>query len=523
MGYNIGMNKTDFKAAVYCRLSREDEDSFESESIKNQRDLLRKYVLNQGWKLVDIYIDDGYTGTNFNRPDFQRLIKDIEKGKINLVITKDLSRLGRDYISTGYYLEKYFPEKDIRYIALNDAIDTFASSAGNDISPFKSVINDMYARDISNKVRSVMDTKKREGKFIGAFAPFGYKKDLNDKNKLVIDQEVAPIIKRIFHMYLKDHGISNIAHTLNSERIMTPTEYKARKTNYKGTASTNLWTHATVRSILQNPTYKGCMTQNKQKKVSYKSKKHKLLPEGCWVVVDHTHEPIIDPKTFDDVQKLRKRKNNENYNGKKELKLFSGFVFCGDCGSYMTYNKTSAAYYLICSRYKRHTSEYCTRHAIKEDDLKEIILDDIKTFVDYSVDKQKLLKEAKNSTGKSPKNQVLQEIKMLEIKLTEIKKAVRNLYTDKVKGIIDEEEFIEIKKEFAKEKDVLNKRYEWLQKKHEAYTDRKSEVERMAASVEEVINIKELNRYILEQLIAQIEIYEDQQVKIHYTFKNPTI
>lgn len=180
-----------YNTAIYVRLSREDERSTESESIANQKDYLMGYVLEQGWNLVDIFVDDGYSGTNFNRPDFNRLIKAIESKKVNLVITKDMSRLGRDYIDTGYYIERYFPEHSVRYIALNDGIDTFANTSNNDMSPFKSVMNDMYAKDISKKVRTTADLKRKNGEFIGSFAPYGYRKDPNNKNKLLVDQAVA--------------------------------------------------------------------------------------------------------------------------------------------------------------------------------------------------------------------------------------------------------------------------------------------------------------------------------------------
>lgn len=341
---NINVKYNNYKVGIYCRLSREDELGYQSESIKNQKDYLTKYVVDNEWTIVDIYIDDGYTGTNFDRPDFKRLIKDIEKGNINIVITKDLSRLGRDYISTGYYLEKYFPENDIRYIAVNDAIDTFKNSAGNDISPFKSVINDMYAKDISMKVRSVMDSKRKEGKFIGAFAPFGYKKCKEDKNKLEIDEKIAPIVRRIFHMYIGGFGISKIAHTLNDEGVICPTEYKQKTTNYKGTVIKRLWNHNTVRAILKNPTYMGCLAQNKYKKVNYKSKKLRTLSSDEWIIIEDTHKPIIDKKTFKDVQSMMKRKYSSEYKGKKSNRLFSGFVYCGDCEAYMTYTKHQQNY-----------------------------------------------------------------------------------------------------------------------------------------------------------------------------------
>jgi len=247
-------------------MEMEDENLAQSESIKNQKDFLMRYVLEQGWELVDVYVDDGFTGTNFDRPDFKGLLEDIEKGRVNLVITKDLSRLGRDYISTGYYIEKYFPEHSIGYIAVNDGIDTFHTNLGSDVTPFKSVINDMYARDISVKVRSAMGSKRLDGKFIGAFAPYGYKKNPEGKNQLIIDKDTAPVVRRIFQLYLNANGISKIAHILNEEGVITPTEYKSRISNYKGTIKNSLWSHNTIRCMLRNPTYTGCLTQNKYKR-----------------------------------------------------------------------------------------------------------------------------------------------------------------------------------------------------------------------------------------------------------------
>lgn len=215
-----------FRAAIYCRISREDSGLEQSESIVNQRDFLQRYVKEQGWQLYDVYIDDGFTGTSFDRPGFKRLLADIEAKRVNLVITKDLSRLGRDYITTGHYIERYFPEKRVRYIAVNDNIDTYIDSMGNDITPFRSVINDLYARDISVKVRAAMDSKRKEGKFIGAFPPYGYLKDPTDKNKLILDEETAPVVAQIFQLYVEGWGLSQIARWLNEEGIITPLERK---------------------------------------------------------------------------------------------------------------------------------------------------------------------------------------------------------------------------------------------------------------------------------------------------------
>ncbi len=526
---NYFLDKTlNYKVGIYCRISNEDTRetyNLESESIQNQKDLLTEYVLEQGWQLVDIYIDDGYSGLNFDRPNFKRMIEDIELGCINLVITKDLSRLGRDYISTGHYLEKYFPENNIRYIALNDGIDTIGDNINNDITPFRSVINDMYAKDISKKVRSAMDSKRRKGQFIGAFAPYGYKKDKTNKNKLIIDKEVAPIIKRIYMLYLQGMGFTKIAHVLNEEGILTPTEYKTKvkKNNYKGTAKTSLWGYATIRYILTNPTYMGYLSQNKCKKINYKSTKLKSLPRKNWIIVKDTHEGIIDIETFKDVQNLIDKKFDKRQVSKNKPGLFSGFVFCADCGAHMTYHTTSSGYtYLICSTYKRYTSKYCTRHSLKEEMLKKIVIKDITKLAERFVNRGNLINIAKNKANNLPTDEISIQIKNIEKRLDEIKGIIKSLYQDKFKGIITELDFIELINEFNKEKDILNKRYNSLNEKLNSITKQNKEKNKTYQLVENLIKFRELDVYTLEKLILRIDIYENKNVKITYNFKEPT-
>lgn len=525
--YSISTAMTkQFKAAIYCRISNEDTikelKNSESESIKNQKDILTKYVLEQGWELVDVYIDDGYTGTNFDRPGFNRLINDVESGLVNLVITKDLSRLGRDYIDTGYYLEKYFPEKRVRYIALNDGVDTFESSSKYDITPFRSVINDMYAKDISVKVRSSMDSKRMNGKFIGAFAPYGYEKDPKDKNRLVINEETAPVVKRIFTMYLQGMGLGKIAHILNEERVITPTEYKVKTSNYKGTSKVSLWNTNTVKCILKNPTYTGYLAQNKCKKVSYKSKKMRAVPREDWIVVEGTHEPIVDIQVFQDAQKIMYRKSNPNYCNRKTTKLFSGFVFCGDCEAYMTYTSTpSGKEYLICSTYKRFSSKYCSRHSLMEDELKQMVIEDIRKIVQLTIDKTYLMDAVKRKRKNLPIQNLHNDMKNIERRLEEIKRINKSLYQDKFKGIITEEEFVNLNNEFNKERFRLNETYQALKQKLDSLSEQSKETEKVYQLVEDVLQIKRLDRYVLEKLISKIEVYEDKHVKIEYRFKNP--
>lgn len=283
-----------YRAGLYLRLSKEDETHGQSGSIANQQALLKRYAAEQGFQVVDCYIDDGYSGLHFDRPGFQRLLRDIEAGRVNLVMTKDLSRLGRDYIDTGYYLERYFPGRQVRYIALADGIDTFDKHcAQNDMGPFKSVMNDLYAKDISKKVRAVMDAKREAGQFIGAFAPYGYRKDPADKNRLLADEAAARVVRGIFSACLSGVSMAEIARRLNREGVLPPSRYKAeiqRLPYSNANASQGIWRPETIRTILGNPTYMGDVAQHKNEKLSYKLKASQRLPREAWTVVANTHD-----------------------------------------------------------------------------------------------------------------------------------------------------------------------------------------------------------------------------------------
>ena len=268
------MLNNNYLVGLYIRLSREDEDkTHESESISNQKSLLLQYTKENNLKVYDMYIDDGYSGTNFNRPNFNRLIKDIELGKINMVITKDMSRLGRDYIGTGNLIEKYFPEHNVRYIAITDNIDTFLDSTNNDIAPFKAIMNDMYAKDISKKIKSSLKAKQKEGKWVGSKTPFGYIKDPNNKNHLIIEEEQAHIVKRIYNMCLDGLSFYKISKELTNEGIKTPAQYYEYKWRSNYNCKYGMWHSKTIYDILTNRIYTGDTVQNKRTKVNYKIKK----------------------------------------------------------------------------------------------------------------------------------------------------------------------------------------------------------------------------------------------------------
>ncbi|MCY6370643.1 recombinase family protein [Clostridium ganghwense] len=524
------MVDNNYKVGIYVRLSREDEQKevVESESIQNQKEFLTKYVRDKGLNLVKIYQDDGYTGTNFDRPGFKELLKDIEDKKINMVITKDLSRLGRDYITTGEILEKYFPENDVRFVAVNDNMDSFIND-NNVMLPFKLVVNDYYARDISQKVRTTMNLKRQQGKYIGAFAPYGYKKDPKDKNHLIIDEEAAYIVNRIFAMYLngegegKGYGFSKIANKLNKESILCPAAYKKlQNPNYNNVRSKYcFWTPEVVRNILKNPTYAGNVTQNKYKKINYKIKKLKSMSVEEWITVEDSHEAIVSNETFEAIQRLISVKGNRQYNTKISKHILSGLIFCGDCGGRMTYTKTpKGESYCICAAYKRfHT---CTRHSIKENELIESVLKDLKSILNAYIDKERLIKVAEEAKAKNTKKaNIKSELRRIDKRLGEIQIFLKKMLEDKYLGKISEEMFNNFTDEYLKEQKKLKGegvRLKEIIKKQEEESGNKDMFKNL---VEELLKMDEPDKLTLSKLIDKIEIYENKKIKIFYKFKLP--
>lgn len=301
-------NQSTYIAGLYLRLSK-DDGAGESSSISTQRNILLSYAKDNNFRIYDEYVDDGWSGTNFERPEFKRMIKDIESGHINLVLTKDLSRLGRDYITAGQYTEIYFPSKGVRYIAINDGYDS--DSQYTDIVPFKNVLNEMYARDTSRKIRSAFISKMEQGSYIGNFAPYGYKKDESNKNHLVIDEEAAPIVSKIFKMAANGVRLVEIASYLNDNDILSPIMYRCRNNNHLNPdrhSQRKQWTASTVSKLLYNRVYLGEIAQRKTTKISFKSDMIIRNPKDDWIVVPNMHDPIIDQETFNLVQRIRRNR-----------------------------------------------------------------------------------------------------------------------------------------------------------------------------------------------------------------------
>ena len=361
------------KACGYFRLSREDGDKSESDSIKNQRILVRDYASKNGFTLIEEYVDDGFTGTNFNRPSFLRLWEDIKAERINCVIVKDLSRLGRNYIEMGKYLTQWFPQFGVRIIAINDNYDSSdeQNTSNQIIVPFKNLINDAYCRDMSIKVRSQLDMKRKMGKFIGSFAAYGYEKDEKDHNKLVIDETAGKVVEMIFNMKLDGYSTLRIVQKLDELGIPTPLEYKrACGKNFNSGFRSKLdskWSVSSVNRILKNEIYTGTMVQGKHRKINYKVKKSVDVSKQDWIRVENTHEAIVPRGLFEVVQRLMEKDTRVSPNCESVYAL-SGLVKCADCGQNMIRRMTSRAgkkyYYYYCTTYKYHGG--CSSHNISE-------------------------------------------------------------------------------------------------------------------------------------------------------------
>lgn len=519
-----------FLVAIYVRLSKEDDKyqkgnkADQSESIENQIKFLKAFVKAQGWTVVDIYIDDGYSGTNFNRPGFIRMKNDIESGKVNLVVTKDLSRLGREYIETGFYVEKYFPQKNVRYIAVNDGVDTFdQNNSNNDVTPFKAVLNDMYAKDISKKVRTALLTKAIDGDNIKSFMPYGYKKDLEHKGKMIIDIEVSDIVYSIFHMYKSGKTKKQICTYLDENNIETPLKYKERTSNYANpNKRTYLWSTSTITKILRDRTYIGDLVQHKYYTISYKIKKSRKLDESQYIITENNHEPIIDKDTFYIVQEMLDKQANEwNYTDRAPH-LLKGLVFCSECGCRVTYNKNHGKYFrLVCSRYKKQGKDFCSNINMREDYLIENVINSLNKNIKLYLKEDSIIV---NKAQKKDDNRNNEKSRYTN-KINEIEKYIKNLYQDKVDGLIDNDTFSSLLKNYRDEKKNYEEKLSKIKSQIENNTINETtkkdikELKKYALSFLNFDNKEQIDRNILIRLIDKIEVGKDKKISIFYKFK----
>ena len=509
----------DYHAALYIRLSKEDENEGPSQSVQNQESLLREFVQQHRLSVYDTYVDDGWSGTNFDRPAFQRMIADIEAKKVNMVITKDLSRLGRDYILTGHYMERYFPEHRVRYISLLDGIDTGVDSTANDITPFRAIMNDMYAKDISKKIKSVKRDKQQKGKFIGGKPVYGYKMHPTEKNKIVIDEEVAPIVRRIFALALSGMSCRNIATLLNQEGVPTPATY-ANLPVAKPGPYTGLWSSERISDMLQNETYIGNMVQGRSVKISYKSKKCLKQNPANWVVVEGTHEPLVDRETF---QKVRMLVNSRRYTRSRTYDfLLKGLIFCHECGYPMAVlNRKNAkgedVLYFVCRTYQRFTrAGVCTCHSIKEKTVTDAVIAKVREVCQAYLNLNELLPVAQEAVENSRKQSSLEsELQALQSKIDSLTANLDRMYTDRLSGLLPEADFQRIFGRIKLEREQLE------EKRQELELHKKSPVrneDRARELVPRFIETAGESRELLVSLIERVELTEEKEIIIKFRF-----
>lgn len=523
---------TTYKVGIYLRLSREDERLGESGSISTQRDLLLNYIRDNNLLFVDEYVDDGVSGTTFDRTGFNRMIKDCEEKKINMIITKDTSRLGRDHIEFGYYVERYFPEHNIRYVAVNDGIDTFKNNSANDMLVFKSAFNDMYVKDISNKLRSSLYTKKRNGLFVGAYAPYGYKKSEEDKHRLEIDIESASVVKRIFDMFINGESITKICDILTNEHIPTPSMKKNMKLG-QNNIHYGIWSTRTVDSILKNPTYIGNLTQCRQRKVNYKSKKRIHTKLNDWIIAEGAVKPIIDKETFELAEKMFKSNKNRGIkgNGITDKLLLRGLIYCKDCGhtiGFREHLQETKKYGLVHRIYgncnywvKRKGQDVCTPHSIKYQIIEDIVLNNLRKMANIYLDENNLENILKNSDKlKKQKDNIKREIFRLEQLIENSNKKIDACYNDKLEGNITLEMYKRTYNNLTLEiNETKNKKLEYERKLFDLENNKVNYNNYYLDKIKEFLSMKNPSRALISSLIDKIEIDEDKNIDIYYKFK----
>lgn len=530
--------KQSYRAAIYLRLSKEDGDvvaggKLESNSISNQKDLIMDFLKSKSdIEVVSIRIDDGYSGVNFCRPDFQKMLEDIKKGKIDCVVVKDLSRFSRNYIEAGRYLEKIFPALGVRFIAINDNYDSADTQNSQDIIiAFKNLINDSYLRDLSTKIRSHLDVKRKNGEFIGNYAAYGYLKDDNNKNQLIVDTFAAEVVRDIFRMKLDGMSPNTIANKLNEMQVLSPMEYKRSmgihfETSFK-TNKKALWSAQAVNRILTNEIYTGVLLQGKTTTPNHKIKVVEKVDEKKWIRVENSHEAIVDKFYFDAVQNTLERDTRCSQSSGETYPL-CGMIFCGDCGSPMVRKINMARkknendipkkyVYYICKENQR--TKQCPGHRIKEENLLTVIYEELCDHIKRTID----IKDALDKMDDAPAQEL--EIKKLSIRIEkkeqELLKANRlkvGIYEDYKDGILDESEYMKLKQEFSQRVEDIETAINLYRQQISDVKNNLSERYAWMEYFREYGTITELNRRVASIFINRVLILQGDRIQIKYTF-----
>lgn len=521
---NIAALDTRF-TALYCRLSRDDELQGDSNSIKNQKLILQKYADDNGFRNTRFFVDDGYSGTTFDRPDFQRMIAEMDAGRIGTVIVKDMSRLGRDYLKVGFYTEVAFPEADVRFIAINNGVDS-ANQQESDLTPFINIFNEFYAKDTSKKIRAVFKAKGQSGKPLCTNPPYGYKKDPDDKTRWIVDDEAAAVVKEIFHLCMSGYGPTQIAKELRKRRIETPAEYGKRvgvnvpSAKLRENDDPCRWTTSTVVHILERREYTGCTVNFKTYKKSYKSKKQVKNDPSEWAIFEGMHEAIIEPEVYDTVQKIRDGRRRQTPMG--EMPALSGMVYCADCGHKLYQVRGRClpqSEYMVCATYRKKGKSVCPSHQIRNSVIEQLLLDDLQRVTAYARNHEdEFLRLVTRNSEKALDRELRdcrKEYEQAKARIAKLDTLIQRIYEDNVEGKISDDRFAKLSGNYEAEQAQLQRRVEELQRFLDDAKEKSLNADHFLALVRKYTDIRELDAEIIREFVERINVFQAEKVDGH--------
>ncbi|AST58370.1 recombinase [Thermoanaerobacterium thermosaccharolyticum] len=506
--------------ALYCRLSRDDELQGDSNSIKNQKTILQKYADDNGFTNTEFFVDDGYSGTNFDRPDWQRLISQVEEGKIGTIIVKDMSRLGRDYLKVGYYTEVLFPASDIRFIAINNNVDS-ANQQDSDFTPFLNIINEWYAKDTSKKIRAVFKSKGQSGKPLCTNPPYGYIKDPEDKTRWIVDEEAAKVVREAFHLCMQGYGPSQIAKEFTNRKIMNPTAHAKKNgintPDNRGHDDDYVWRGSTIVHMLSRQEYLGHTVNFKTYRKSYKQKKQMKNDPSEWMIFKNTHEAIIEESVFEVVQRIRDGRRRLTPMG--EMPLLSGIMFCADCGNKM-YQVRGRGWehekeYFVCATYRKIKGG-CSSHQIRNVVVEELLLDGIRRVTAFARNFEEefvemVTKKTRSELDKSMRDS-RRELEQAQARIAKLDEIIQRLYEDNIEGKISDERFAKMIANYEAEQQTLEKRVTELKSIMTEEKESALNVDHFLSLVRKYTDIKELTAEIIREFVEKIYVYKAERI-----------
>lgn len=514
------VNVADRITALYCRLSRDDELQGDSNSICNQKCMLKKFADDNGFRNTEFFVDDGYSGTTFDRPDWKRLITLAENDAVGTIIVKDMSRLGRNYLKVGYYTEVMFPEMNIRFIAVNNGVDS-ESQDDSEFTPFLNIINEWYAKDTSKKIRAVFKAKGQSGKPLSFNPPYGYLKSPDDKDQWIVDEKAAEIVREAFHLCVSGYGPTQIAREFSERRYLIPTAHakamgigKPDKRLYDDDYN---WKACTIARILSRQEYIGNTVNFKTTSKSYKQKKKLVNDPSEWLIFENTHEAIVDKETFDIVQRIREGRRRATALG--EMPMLSGMIYCADCGKkmYQVRNKNwgHEREHFVCSTYRK-VKGGCTSHQIRNVVIEEILLDSIRSIVAYALEKEDDFVEKVMSKTRIEARRTLRdcrhELTQANVRINELDMIIQRLYEDNISGKVSDQRFIKMTQSYESEQDQLNNRISELEKIISKENDSAANTERFLKIIRKYTEIRELNAEIIREFVEKIVVGQKEVV-----------